>query len=127
MRWRRFDNNEVNCTVQMYRHSRECIRRDRRFALISVHLEPIDVTPDIREGKQSTTTSKRPLKQALWRAFKITRALRSLIVVAALVIVNSACMLLGGWWQEWLASIAVVMATVTLWRWLPDRRRQPTV
>ena len=85
MRWRRFDNNEVNCTVQMYRHSRECNRRDRRFALISVHLEPIDVTPYILEGKQSTTTSKRPLKQALWRAFKITRALRSLIVVAALV------------------------------------------
>ena len=44
----------------MYRHSRECIRRDRRFALISVHLEPIDVTPDILEGKQSATTSKRP-------------------------------------------------------------------
>ena len=67
-----------------------------------------------------------PLKQALWRAFKVTRALRRLIVVAALVIVNSACMLLAGLWKEWLASIAVVMATVALWRWLPDRRRQPT-
>ena len=49
------------------------------------------------------TTSAVPLKQALCRAFKITRALRGLIVVAALVIVNSACMLLAGWWQEWLA------------------------
>ena len=59
-RWYRFNDDEVNCTVQMYRHSRECIRDDRRFALITVHLEWIDVTPDILKGKQSATTAKRP-------------------------------------------------------------------
>ena len=64
-----------------------------------------------------------PLKQALWRAFKVTRALHSLIVVAALVIVTSTWMLLVGLWKEWLAAIAV---TTALWRCLPVKRRQPT-
>ena len=59
-RWPRFDDDERNCTVQMYRYSRACIRSDPRFTLISVHLEWIDVTPEILQGKQSVTTSKRP-------------------------------------------------------------------
>lgn len=67
-----------------------------------------------------------PMRQAVWRAFKVARALHGLIVVAALVIVNSACMLLTGWWKEWLAYVAVAMAAAAAWRWLPVRRRQPT-
>ena len=59
-RWNRFNDDEANCTVQMYRCSRACIRSDRRFTLISVHLEWIDVTPEILQGKQSATTSRRP-------------------------------------------------------------------
>lgn len=58
--WHRFDNDEVNCTVQMYRWSQECIRRDSRFTLISMHLEWIDVTREILLGEQSATTAKRP-------------------------------------------------------------------
>ena len=59
-RWPRFDDDEANCTVQMYGYSRACIRNNPRFTLISVHLEWIDVTPEILQGKQSAKTAKRP-------------------------------------------------------------------
>ncbi len=58
--WPRFDDDEANCTVQMYGYSRACIRNNPRFTLISVHLEWIDVTPEILQGKQSAKTAKRP-------------------------------------------------------------------
>ncbi|WP_420625401.1 hypothetical protein [Candidatus Poriferisodalis sp.] len=52
--------NEVDCTVQMYRWSRECIRHESRFTLMTVRLEWIDVTPEILRGIQSVTTARRP-------------------------------------------------------------------
>ena len=67
-----------------------------------------------------------PMKQALWQALQVARALHRLFITAAFVIVNSACMLLVGWWKEWMVSVAVATAAATVWRRLPISRRQPT-
>ena len=70
------------------------------------------------------TPNALPLKQALWRVVKLTRALRRRIVVSAFVVVNSAGMLLIGLWKEWLVLMTVGVSVVTLWRAV--RPQQPT-
>ncbi len=64
------------------------------------------------------------LKQALWRVFKLTKALYRRIVVSAFVFVNSAGMLLVGLWKEWLVLMTVAVSVMALWRSL--RPQQPT-
>lgn len=63
--WRRFGKTtgnwtEDDCTVQVYRWSRECIRHDGQFALMTVQLERMEVTPAILHGHQSVRTASRP-------------------------------------------------------------------
>ena len=67
-----------------------------------------------------------PMKRALWQALQVARAIHRLFITAAFVIVNSAYMLLVGWWKEWMVSVAVTTAAATVWRRLPISRRQPT-
>ncbi len=63
--WHRFGKHtgnwtEDDCTVQMYRWSKDCTRRESRFALLTVHLEWRNLTPAILHGHQSAATATRP-------------------------------------------------------------------
>ncbi|MDE0135081.1 MAG: hypothetical protein OXH86_12275 [Acidimicrobiaceae bacterium] len=63
--WHRFGKHtgnwtEDDCTVQMYRWSKECTRRESRFALLTVHWEWRNLTPAILHGHQSAATATRP-------------------------------------------------------------------
>lgn len=54
--WERYDDQEVNCTVQIYRHACAVSASD---ALLSVSLECVEVTRAVLEGKESAKSSGR--------------------------------------------------------------------
>lgn len=58
--WDRHDDEEVNCTVQLYRWCREARRRDLRFALLVPQLEWVNVTAEILAGEESVKSARRP-------------------------------------------------------------------
>jgi hypothetical protein len=58
--WDRHDDEEGNCTVQLYRWCREARRRDLRFALLVPQLEWINVTAAILAGEESVKSASRP-------------------------------------------------------------------
>ena len=58
--WKRFDDLEENCTVQIYRWCREAIRLDNRLCLLALHLEWINTTPAILAGDESVKSARRP-------------------------------------------------------------------
>jgi hypothetical protein len=58
--WCAYDHREVHCTVQLYRWCGELIRSDRRFTLLNVQLEWLNLTPEMLAGTESIEFVKRP-------------------------------------------------------------------
>lgn len=58
--WFTFNNDEVNCTVQLYRWCKAARRQDSRFTLLAIHFEWINVTPAILEGSEGVSSASRP-------------------------------------------------------------------
>jgi hypothetical protein len=58
--WMRYDDEEGNCTVQLYRCCEAARRQDLRFILLIPHLEWINLTPAMLAGDESVKTANRP-------------------------------------------------------------------
>lgn len=58
--WHSYDQNEDNCTVQLYRWCGEVMRGDRRYALLTLQFQWIRLTPEMLEGFADATTAMRP-------------------------------------------------------------------
>lgn len=58
--WHTYDTKEANCTAQLYRWLREAQRTHTRYAVLSVDLEHIVLTPAMLAGTESMAIAKRP-------------------------------------------------------------------
>src|SRR5487761_1682185 len=58
--WLTYNAEEGNCTVQLYKWCRHTCRNDRRFALLTLHLEWVNVTPAMLAGSESVKSAGRP-------------------------------------------------------------------
>lgn len=58
--WRRFDDQEISCTVQLYRWMREARRANKSLSVIGVSIEHVVLTADMLEGSASPRNAKRP-------------------------------------------------------------------
>lgn len=69
----RFDDDEANCTIQLYRWSDEIVRTTTGLRVITLTLEWVQPTPSMIAGLESATGSSRPdLKVAIGRAAHLT-------------------------------------------------------
>jgi len=57
--WIRYDEREVNCTIQLYRWLRESQRTNIRFHVLEVVFEAVTPTPGMLHAIESVTTSAR--------------------------------------------------------------------
>ena len=58
--WDTFDNDEDNCTVQLYRWCNIARRQDARLTLLIPRFQWIDLTPAMLDGSESVKSAKRP-------------------------------------------------------------------
>lgn len=56
----RFDDREVNCSVQVFRHINIARRRRASFRILQPRLEHLLLTDEILTGQQSADTARRP-------------------------------------------------------------------
>lgn len=57
--WDRFDQREVNCTVQLYRWLKEAQRADKRFHVLEIVIENLLPSPEMLDATASVTTAAR--------------------------------------------------------------------
>src|ERR671911_2863344 len=58
--WHRFDDREINCTIQLFRHADDAGRDVRRLRVLSMSLEWSQPTPGMLAGVETATTMGRP-------------------------------------------------------------------
>lgn len=58
--WHTYNDDEDNCTVQLYRWCRFARRRDTRFTLLVPHFQWVDLTAAMLDGSESVRSAKRP-------------------------------------------------------------------
>jgi hypothetical protein len=58
--WHRFDDLEINCTVQLYRWIREAGRYTPALRILTVQLEWVQPTPTMIDGSESAAGMRRP-------------------------------------------------------------------
>lgn len=58
--WQRFDDLEINCTIQLFRWSEEAIDHNRGLESLSVQLEWVQPTPEMIAGLETAVTLRRP-------------------------------------------------------------------
>lgn len=58
--WLRFNDHEVNCTVQLYKWCNQIKQTNPRMCLISIDLEYMILSPAIRSATQSAARMSRP-------------------------------------------------------------------
>lgn len=58
--WRRFDDREANCTIQIYRCSREAKRRELMYGLLLVQIEYVMPTRKMLIGTEDASGMSRP-------------------------------------------------------------------
>lgn len=58
--WHRFDDKEANCTIQMYRCSREVQRRNAMYGVLAIRIEFVMPTPAMFDGLEDATGMARP-------------------------------------------------------------------
>jgi len=58
--WHRFDDREVNCTVQLHRWCREAIRRDPSLRILGIQMEWYQPTPEMTAGLADAIGMVRP-------------------------------------------------------------------
>lgn len=69
----RFNDDEANCTIQLYRWSDEIVRTTMGLRVITITLEWVQPTPGMIAGLENATGSSRPdLKVAIGRAVHLT-------------------------------------------------------
>ena len=58
--WHRFDCEEINCTMQLYRWAKEVCRETPKLGVLEVSLEYSLPTPEMLQGTESAKTMTRP-------------------------------------------------------------------
>lgn len=58
--WQRFDDLEINCTIQLFKWISEAKHRKRNLEILNVQLEYVLPTPEMMAGTQSAATMSRP-------------------------------------------------------------------
>jgi hypothetical protein len=58
--WHTFNDDEDNCTAQIYRWCNVARRRDARLALLVPHYQWVDLTAAMLDGTESVKSAKRP-------------------------------------------------------------------
>lgn len=58
--WQRFDDQEANCTIQLYRWADDACRDTPRFRLLEIVLEWHQPTPGMLNGTESAVAMRRP-------------------------------------------------------------------
>lgn len=58
--WRRFDNREANCTIQMFRCSREAKRRNPIYGVLNIQIEYVIPTRAMFDATEDATGMARP-------------------------------------------------------------------
>ena len=58
--WRRYDDREANCTIQMYRCSREAQRRNSLYGLLAIQIEYVMPTRGMLDAAEDATGMVRP-------------------------------------------------------------------
>jgi hypothetical protein len=76
--WDRFNDDEDNCTVQVYRWCKIAKRQDARLALLFPRFQWVDVTSSMLEGSESVKSAKRPdlrveIGEVVGRSFECKR------------------------------------------------------
>jgi hypothetical protein len=71
--WQRFDDQEANCTIQLYRWADDACRDTPRFCLLEIVLEWQQPTPGMLNGTESAVAMRRPdLRVRIGRANGLT-------------------------------------------------------